>query len=318
VSSAERFDHYQARCLYDPDRGFYVTGGSAGGARGDFLTSPEVGPLFGEVIAAALRAWWSDAGQPAQWRVVEVGAGRGSLAAAILRASPGVPIHYTCVERTSTLADLASQRLGDRVDVRATMPETADVVLANELLDNLPVRIVEATEAGWAELWVPESLRPTDLHLDTVEAATVAVGTRLPVLVEAADWVRRATRCAPRVLVFDYGVRRTVELVDREWLRTYIRHERGRDPFVTPGSADITVDIAVDQLPGPSVVATQAEFLRRWGIEELVADGRRVWSERAHLGDLDAIRGRSRVLEADALCDPSGLGAFLALEWHTP
>ena len=78
------------------------------------------------------------------------------------------------------------------------------------------------------------------------------------------------------------------------------RHHRGRP---------------VDQLPPPEVVATQAEFLRRWGIDDLVEAGRRTWSERAHLGDLQAIRARSRVTEADALIDPDGLGGFLALEW---
>ena len=56
-------------------------------------------------------------------------------------------------------------------------------------------------------------------------------------------------------------------------------------------------------------------FVKRIGIAELVEEGRRLWQERAHLGDLTAIRARSRVTEADALCDPDGLGAFRVLEW---
>ena len=65
----------------------------------------------------------------------------------------------------------------------------------------------------------------------------------------------------------------------------------------------------------PGVHRSQAEFLAAHGIDELVAEGRRVWQERAHLGDLEAIRARSRVGEAEALTDPAGLGAFHVLEW---
>jgi hypothetical protein len=60
---------------------------------------------------------------------------------------------------------------------------------------------------------------------------------------------------------------------------------------------------------------TQADALRAWGIDDLVADGRRIWNERAHVGDLAAMRARSRVREADALLDPEGLGGFMMLRW---
>ena len=60
---------------------------------------------------------------------------------------------------------------------------------------------------------------------------------------------------------------------------------------------------------------TQAEWLRSHGIDDLVAEGRKVWADRAHLGDLAAVAARSRVGESEALLDPTGLGAFLVLEW---
>ena len=81
------------------------------------------------------------------------------------------------------------------------------------------------------------------------------------------------------------------------------------------GEQDITVEVAVDQLPTPDEDTTQADWLRQWGIDDLVEEGRRIWHERAHLGDLEAIRARSRVNEAEALIDPSGMGAFRVLEW---
>jgi hypothetical protein len=98
-------------------------------------------------------------------------------------------------------------------------------------------------------------------------------------------------------------------------LRTYRGHARGTHPLADPGGQDITAEVAVDQLPTPDDDTSQADWLRRWGIDELVEEGRRIWAERAHLGDLEAIRARSRVGEAEALTDPDGMGSFRVLEW---
>jgi hypothetical protein len=62
---------------------------------------------------------------------------------------------------------------------------------------------------------------------------------------------------------------------------------------------------------------TQADWLRAHGIDDLVAEGRRTWAERAHVGDLAALAARSRIGEAEALLDPAGLGAFRVVEWVT-
>jgi len=62
-------------------------------------------------------------------------------------------------------------------------------------------------------------------------------------------------------------------------------------------------------------VRTQAELLADLGIDDLVAQGRRIWDERAHAPDVEALRARSRIREAEALTDPEGLGAFVVLEW---
>jgi SAM-dependent MidA family methyltransferase len=119
------------------------------------------------------------------------------------------------------------------------------------------------------------------------------------------------------VVVFDYGCS-TGELAARpwrEWVRTYRGHEPGGHPLDDPGRQDVTCEVAVDQLPEPARVERQAEALARWGIDDLVAEGRRRWGERAHVGDLAALMARSRVREAESLTDPAGLGAFLVLEW---
>ena len=102
----------------------------------------------------------------------------------------------------------------------------------------------------------------------------------------------------------------------REWLRTYRHHETGEHHLRCPGDQDITVDVPADQLPPADAVRTQAQFLARWGIDELVDEGRRRWSESAARPDLAALTMRSRAREAEALTDAAGLGAFSVLEWR--
>ena len=84
-----------------------------------------------------------------------------------------------------------------------------------------------------------------------------------------------------------------------------------------PGHCDITADVAFDQVQADhrAVVCSQADFLRAHGIDELVAEGRARWRERAGVGDLEALAARSRATEAAALLDPAGVGGFTVLEW---
>jgi SAM-dependent MidA family methyltransferase len=218
----------------------------------------------------------------------------------------------------------ATELLGDRAEVREAMPDApfAGVILANELLDNLPTRIVERTALGWAEVWVDavggDEVRAGPEVPEPRVGVEVPIGTRLPVAERAAAWVADALArlASGRLVMFDYGVRSTDELVGRPWLRTFREHVRGSDPLAGPGSTDITIDVPFDQLPAATRLVTQREFLREHGIDELVEEGRRVWHERAHIGDLEAVRHRSRIIEADALLDPDGPGGFLVAEWR--
>lgn len=321
-----RFDDFVDLALYDPEHGFY-TGGRGAGRRRDFLTSPEVGPLFGAVLARALDRWWTDAGRPEPWRVVDAGAGPGSLLTSVAGAEPAGAAAWRLV---------AVDRAG--ADDPATVPDLPTgpfegVVLANELLDNVPWRLLEHRSDGWAEVWVTrgpdgdlaEVLRPAGQAIAS-RAASLAPdatpGARVPIQERAAAWLTDALDRLGRgrVVVIDYGST-TAGLADRpwrEWVRTYREHQRGRDPLTDVGDQDITVEVAFDQLAAvrpPAEDRSQADFLRAHGLDDLVAEGRRVWEERAHLGDLEALRGRSRVSEAEALTDPGGLGAFRVLEW---
>lgn len=296
------------RALYGPG-GFYETGGRAGRRGGSFVTSPETGPLFGAVLARALDAWWREAGEPGEWVVVDAGAGPGTLARTVLAAEPAcaAALQLVCVERT------AAQRAQHPEGVTSTdaLPDVADVIVANELLDNLPFGLLERTGMGWEPVHVG----------DGGATAPDTGGTRIPVAAAAAAWVpaaRRRLRPGGRLVCFDYADT-TAALAARpwtDWVRAFAGQERLDDPFADPGTRDITVVVPWDQLPMPDRATTQAAWLREHGIEQLVAEGAAHWQAHAAAPDLTAMRMRSRLREADALLDPDGLGAFWVGEWR--
>jgi SAM-dependent MidA family methyltransferase len=323
------FSEFQRLALYGP-AGFYTRtdGGGRAGRRGAaFLTSPEVGPLFGAVLARYLDAQWKDVGRPTPFTVVDAGAGPGTLARAIHAARPDclAAMRYVAVEVST-----AQRRLHPvAVESRSELPDGPldGVIIANELLDNLPVRLC-VFDGAWREAFVTATAEGAfaevlSAPLDPLPAVlpTASVhGSRAPLHDAAIEWLddARSRLRRGRLLVIDYAHSSTASLAQRpwrEWLRTYRRHERGDHYLVDPGSQDITVELALDQFPAPDAVSTQAQFLRRWGIGSLVAEGNRHWAATAAAPDLQAVAMRSRAVEAEALLDPAGLGAFVAVEW---
>jgi SAM-dependent MidA family methyltransferase len=321
------FSTYVALALYGP-HGFYTDpDGGIAGRRGDYLTSPEVGPLYGAVLARVLDAEWERLARPDPFTVVDAGAGPGTLARAVFAARPlcSAVLRYVAVEVSATQC----RRHPDGVVSLAALPPgpIEGVVVANELLDNLPFRlavhdgawreayVTAAADGGFAEVLsapfdpVPAVLPPRPPH-----------GARAPLQDAAAAWLTAARAIVARgcVLVVDYARPSTAEIAAlpwRSWLRTYRGHERGRHPLADAGDQDITVDVALDQLPEPDAAWSQAQFLRRHGIDELVAQGRRSWQAAAAAPGLAALTMRSRAREAEALLDPSGLGGFSVLRW---
>ena len=356
------FSEFVDAALYDPDAGFYARAAGAGRRR-DFLTSPELGPLFGAVVARALDHWWAGLDHPDPYVVVEAGAGRGTLARAVLDARPAcaAALRYVLVERSAQLRDTQAALLPlelpafvlgpvpaageDDIPAPATgtgplvtslsylpaQPVTG-VILANELLDNLGFLLLERGDGGWSEVRVGEEsglLReaqvPAASDLAT-EADRLAPrtppGGRIPLQLEARTWLRDALAVVERghLVVIDYADT-TPSLGQRpwrDWLRTYRSHLPGGHPLDDPGQQDVTCEVALDQLARvrpPTSQTTQADFLRAHGLDELVDVGRATWRERAAIGDLEALKARSRVNEGAALTDPAGLGAFTVSEW---
>jgi SAM-dependent MidA family methyltransferase len=323
--------------------------------------------LFGAVVARALDGWWDELGRPDPFVVVEAGAGAGTLAASVLAATGAcrTALRYVLVERSETLRAHQPGRLslespatvlgpfagdedddeGGRPPVRGDGPlatalaelpagPLTGVVLANELLDNLPFLLLERGADGWEEVRVGTAAAgagfvevpvpaPPDLAAEADRLAPgAAEGARVPLQRGASDWLRGALALVGRgrVVVVDYADT-TPSLAARpwpEWLRTYRSHGRGGHPLDRPGTQDVTCEVAVDQLArvrAPAADRSQAEFLAASGIDELVAVARAEWEAGAAAGTLAAVAARSRVAEAAALVDPAGLGAFRVLEW---
>lgn len=325
TSGPLRFDRYLDLALYGPN-GFYRSGGVAG-RRGDFLTSPEVGPLFGTVLARALDRWWDGLGRPDPFTVIDAGAGPGTLARSILSASSSCrdAMRYVAVE----IAETQRERHPSGIESMAAMPEPDGpaIVIANELLDNLPFRLL-VFDGTWREAHVDVGRDGTLVEvLDRWSGdqpawlpTSAPHGARIPFHERVVDWLADAARVAGagRVVAFDYVTPRTALLAAmpwREWLRTYAGQQRGVHYLRAVGEQDVTTQIALDQLPEPTTVSTQAQFLLRWGIDDLVEEGRAAWAAAAGAPTLEALRMRSRVRESEALLDPEGLGAFFVLEW---
>lgn len=255
--------------LYSPSAGFYSVAGEAGRA-GDFLTSPELGPLFGAVLARALDGWWEAMGAPDPFVVVEAAAGVGTLAKAVLDAGPECAgaLRYLLVERSERLRDRQASLLAVEPPATVLGPMTAahdddddedglqvlpgrgplvaslsdlpagpvaGVVFANELLDNLPFSLFELMADGWAEVRVGDE-----------------DGVLVEVLVpaEAAD-AEAVSRLAPSAVV---GARVPLQSTAGEWLRSALRVlSRGR--VVVVDYASTTAALAA---------RPQAEWLRTY------------------------------------------------------
>ncbi len=333
---------YLRLALYDEKGGFYQQGGRAG-RKGDFLTSPEVGPLFGAVIANAIDIWWRDCGEPREFTVFEWGAGPGTLARSVLAANPEVLQHqalrWYAIERSAQQRSLHPKHpLLSSVADAPTHTVAAGLVLANEFLDNLPFDLYQRRGQSWVELRVSnhhnqrdfvlvgaaalDASSPLTEELNSLFDGSLPDGVQVVYQRAAQEWLTQAlgSLIEGRVVVFDYADT-TPELAARgSWVRSHANHSRlgAGDWLLNPGACDITADVAIDQLElvrKADFNRSQRAFLQYFGIDEFVEQGRQRWQATAHVGDLAALRGLSRVSEAKALCDPDGLGSFRVLEW---
>lgn len=341
------FEVFMAACLYDPDGGFFATGPLRSSKDGDFLTSPEVSPWFGRMLARFVVAEYERVGRPS-FHVVEVGAGSGSLLRPMVetlastvpraggRGDAGWRPYDFCAVEASPAARTSLAELVGPANVHASLdglPERFDgVVIANELLDNLPVALAIRSGDGWVERWVgatddrfgfvTEVARPEIVAWCDAYAGAVSEGGMVEVQLAAAAWVRAALDRIGRgsLVIVDYGGT-AEELEPRRTqgtLRTYRSHHLGPDPLVEPGATDVTVDVnftamvAVAEEAGATVsLLRQDDFLDDLGLRDVVRDLRRRERELARSGaGMERLELRSEATDAETLLHPRGLGDF--------
>ena len=296
------FSRYMGIALHAPGLGYYRAGWRTFGAGGDFVTAPELSPLFASAVARQVEQVLSSIGAR---EVVEIGAGSGTMAAQMLvDLSSGGDVRYRILEPSGALAarqrETSSARAPDsleRVSWLDTLPEPGfrGVVLANEVVDALPVERFEVTADGvlahrvgfdhGRPVW---RSRPAEPWLaEAVESIQHELGYHLPVGYVSEIGPARcawAASVAERVecglvLLMDYGFpRRELYHPDRRGgtLRCHFRHRRHDDPLVLCGLQDITAHVdftALARASGLDVAGftTQGAFLLGCGLLDLVA-----------------------------------------------
>lgn len=306
------FDRFMDLALYTPAQGYYSGGAHKFGAQGDFVTAPELGPVFAQSLAAQavqlLRL-----GSP---QIIEVGAGSGQLAVDLLRELErrgSLPDSYAILELSGELQARQRQAISaqapqllSRVRWLERLPECFDgLVLANEVLDAMPVHLVVWKSTGVVErgvaidngrfAWVdrPASGRLLERALALAAECDMPPGYLSEVSLAAQAWVAAwATRLGRgALLLIDYGFpRREYYHPQRSsgTLMCHYRHHAHGEPFYLPGLQDITAHVDFTAIVESGCWAglellgysTQSSFLFNCGLAEVLArtpasDGRR-------------------------------------------
>jgi SAM-dependent MidA family methyltransferase len=332
------FARFMERALYDPERGYYTVAAERVGARGDYVTAPTTHPAFGALLGRGIAALWERLGRPDPFVVAEAGAGTGALAAQILSAGFGGALRYRIIEPFAVWREAQTRELSPWAAQVAwygellAQPGPPHVLLANELLDALPVHRVVRRAGGLRELYVAEdaagALAEGEGPLSTEElkqyfarlGALPPLDTPVEVSLAAAAWLRRALAATRGgwVWLLDYGAE-AAELysVPRAGtLRAFHGHALSTDALARVGAQDLTADVdfttamctAQDEGWVVEQYTSQRELLLSLGLEEWLRPSSGL------AGDpKGASAGRWAVLQ---LVDPGGLGAIRSLLLH--
>jgi len=270
ASGVISFSEYMNIALYEPGLGYYMAGAAKFGAQGDFITAPEASPLFGQALAMQIDEVLDAVGGS----VLELGAGSGKLAQSILGALCGgdfthrAEFRYFILEPSAELAQRQQQLLDaslpadvvSRVEWLNALPENFQgVILANEVMDALPVERFHSSSQGLMQVCVgadlTEQLRPASDALTKAIAAIevdldmpMAEGYQSEVCTLLAPWVHSVAGALTQgaLLLIDYGYPRS-EYYSAErvtgTLSCYYRHRMHDDPFFMPGLQDITAHV---------------------------------------------------------------------------
>jgi SAM-dependent MidA family methyltransferase len=336
------FAAFMSLALYHPRHGYYASGEQRTGWRGHFLTSPELDPAFGQLWARGVEEIWEQCGRPERFPVVEIGPGEGSLAAAVLESVGkdfGRALVYVLIERIPGLRQRQEKRLHGRRNVEwvSSIDEAegfhAGCVIAHEVIDNLPVHLVEAHSDGLRELcierrgggfvFVPRP--PTNPELEAFLNRLDIVlddGHRFEIPLAMTSLLRRAASFFRRgaLIVIDYGAT-AAEIASRPGGTLMCYSDAGVDdsPLERVGEKDITTHVnwtALVQVLKESGLAvlgprSQRDVLKRLGADEIDAALRAEHNEAlASKQGAAAVNALSRRQALGVLLDPHGLGGL--------
>jgi len=327
------FDAFMEIALYGPG-GYYER--PPIGAEGDFVTSPHVHWWFAYALAVVLGELHDAIGTDRPARLVELGAGDGTLARQLLEivAAAG-PVDYTAVDRSagarSSLGDVPGVRVAATVDDVPDLEET--LVFANELLDNLPFRRIRRRGDGLVEVRVDARAGElveveTDPPADVPEDVLARIASSLPDGGDAAvpvgalalvDALAARMRTAYALLI-DYAAERGTDV------HGYRRHRVTGDVLEAPGSRDVTAGVDFDAIEarareqGLAVLGrvTQRDVLLALGVDAWMTRERTSRVAASAPGGIDAVRAWSGRSRASLLVDAAGLGAHRWLLLATP
>jgi SAM-dependent MidA family methyltransferase len=288
------FARYMELALYTPGLGYYSGGSEKFGQGGDFVTSPQISPLFGRVLARQFAEVLKETGDG----ILELGAGTGLLAAQIigeLRAL-GLDVPYSILEVSGELRARQRESLeGMSANWLDALPETfTGIIFGNEVLDALPVHLVHWTENGPLErgvianeqgfLWKDRPIADP-LLLDQARALDLPAGYVSEINLAAPALIKSlAERLQSGLLLFiDYGFGRSEYYHPQRHmgtLRAHFRHHALDDPFHLPGLCDLTAHVDFTAVADAGLEAglevcgytTQANFLLAGGITALLAE----------------------------------------------
>ena len=294
------FSRFMELALYAPRLGYYSGGAAKLGASGDFTTAPEITPLFGAALARAAAAIIAQSAP----NIIEFGAGTGKLARDVLTALAGDGVEvarYTIIELSGELRARQQEALQDfpQVEWRDGFPDTFDgVVLANEVLDAMPVELVIKTANGWRRQMVTvEEGRFAYVQAELDAALTAQLVRQVPeadALPEGYLTELHPVACGfmgslasmfeggrGAAILLDYGFPAHEYYVDQRsggTLMCHYRHHSHPEPFFLPGLQDITAHVdftamaLAAQDAGLPVLAytNQSGFLLGCGIGELL------------------------------------------------
>ncbi|MBL8563860.1 MAG: SAM-dependent methyltransferase [Gemmobacter sp.] len=276
---------YMAECLLHPEHGYYTTRPPFG-LEGDFITAPEISQMFGELLGLCLAQYWLDHGRPEAFTLAELGPGRGTLMADVLRATRGVPgfhaaARVTLVEASPRLRDQQRSLLCAHpvswLDTPDQLPEAPLYLIANEFFDALPIRQFTRDARGWRETVVtatdrlayartpPAPVAALDYRLhDTIPGEIVETCAAAAAITQGL--AARIARQGGLALILDYGGWHA-----RGDTFQALRHHAFADPLQNPGEADLTAHVdfaALAEAASPCHIryTTQGALLANLGI----------------------------------------------------